>query len=54
LLNLEFEKRTNAIAFADDLIIAVRTETVRETENYANVEIRKITKWAKDNKITFN
>jgi hypothetical protein len=29
-------------------------ETVREAENYANIEIRKITNWAKENKITFN
>jgi len=54
LLNLEFKKRTKAIAYADDLSIVVRAEAVREAENYANIEIRKITKWAKDNKITFN
>jgi len=54
LLNLEFEKRTKAIAFADDLIIVVRAKTVQEVESYANIEIRKITQWAKDNKITFN
>jgi len=38
----------------DLLIIAVNAETVREAENYANIEISKIKKWAKDNKITFN
>jgi hypothetical protein len=54
LLNLEFGKRTKAIAFADDLLIAVRTENVREAENYANIEVNKITKWSEDNKITFN
>jgi hypothetical protein len=54
LLNLEFGKRTKAIAYADDLLIAVKAEMVREAENYANIEISKITKWAKDNKITFN
>ena len=32
----------------------VKAETVRKAENYANIEISKITKWAKDNKITFN
>jgi len=53
LLNLEFGKRTKAIAYADDLLMAVKVETVREAENYANIEISKITKWAKDNKITF-
>ena len=54
LLKLEFSKRTKAIAFADYLLIAVRAETVREAENYANIEIRKILNWAKDNKIVFN
>jgi hypothetical protein len=54
LLNLEYGKHTKAIAFADDLLIAVKAETVREAENYANIEIRKITNWARENKITFN
>jgi hypothetical protein len=54
LLNLKFGKRTKAIAYADDLLIAVKAETVREAKNYVNIEISKITKWAKDNKITFN
>ena len=54
LLNLNYGKRTKALAFADDLLIAVRTENVQETENFANIEIGKITNWAKENKITFN
>jgi len=54
LLNLEFGERTKAKAYADNLLIAVKVETVREAENYVNTEISKITKWAKDNKITFN
>jgi hypothetical protein len=49
LLNLEFGKRTKAIAFADDLLIAVRVETVREAENFAKIEIHKISNWAKYN-----
>jgi len=36
LLNLEFRKRTKAVAFADDLQMAVRAETVREAENFTN------------------
>jgi len=48
------EKRTKEIAYADDLLITVKVGTVREAENYANIEISKITKWAKDNSITFN
>jgi len=51
LINLEFGKRTKAIAFADDLQILVRMETVREAENLANVEISKISNFAKDKKI---
>ena len=54
LLNLKFGKRTKAIAFADDLLIAVRAENVQEAENYANIEIGKITNRAKYNKIMFN
>ena len=54
LLNLKFGKRTKAIAYADDLLIAVKAETVREAKNYVNIEISKITKCAKDNKITYN
>jgi len=53
LLKLHYGKRTKAIAFADDLLIAVRTENVQEAENFANIEMNKIN-WAKENKITFN
>ena len=54
LLNLQFTKSTKAVAFADDLIIAIRSETIRAAENISNIEISKITKWAKNNKINFN
>jgi hypothetical protein len=54
LLNLNYGKCTKAIAFADDLLIAVRAENVQEAENFANVEIGKIKNWAKENKIKFN
>jgi hypothetical protein len=54
LLNLKYSKRTKAIAFADDLLIATMAESVREAENRTNIEIRKISNWAKENKITFN
>ena len=53
LLNLNFEKWTRAIAFADDLLIAVKAATV-EVENFTNMEMKKITKWSKDNKLHFN
>jgi len=40
--------------FADDLIIVTRGKTVREAENIANIELSKISSWAKDIKIRFN
>jgi hypothetical protein len=54
LLNLDFGKRTKVIAFADDLLIAVKAGNPKEAENFANIEISKIAKWAADNKIKFN
>jgi hypothetical protein len=54
LLNLEIGKRTKAIAYADNLLVAVKAEMVREAQNYASIDISKITKWGKGNKITFN
>jgi len=39
-LNLHYGKRTEAIAFADDLLIAVRAENVQEAEHCANIEIK--------------
>ena len=54
LLNLKYGKRTKAIAFVDDLLIAVRGENFQEAENFANIDIGQISNWAKENKITFN
>jgi len=53
LLNLNFAKWTRAIAFADDLLIVVKASTVAEAENYMNMEMSKITKWSKENKLHF-
>jgi hypothetical protein len=39
LRNLDFGKRTKAIAFAHDLLIAVKVGTAKEAENFANIEI---------------
>jgi hypothetical protein len=50
LLNLNYMSRT--IAFADDLILITRGKTVREAENMANIEMTKISSWAKANKST--
>jgi len=48
LLNFEYDKRTKAITFADDLLIAVTAGTFREAENHANIEIRKISNLAEE------
>ena len=42
------------LAYADELIMAKRGESVRAVENYTKVELRKIKRWAKKNKIKFN
>jgi hypothetical protein len=54
LLNLQYKQNTRVIAFADDLMIMIRAELIGETENNANIEMDKIAKWARDNKINFN
>ena len=48
-----FKARTKALAFADDLMLAVRGDSVSAVENYSNGELSKITAWAKRNKIRF-
>jgi len=53
-LNLELTSRSKAIAFADDLIILIRGETVAEAENYRNLELRNLQEWAQNNKMKFN
>ena len=54
LLNMELITHSKAIAFADDIMILTRGDSVAEAENYTNIETRKIQEWAIDNKITFN
>ena len=46
--------RTKLVAFADDLIMATRGESVRAVESYVNVELSKINGWSKNNKTKFN
>ena len=53
LLELNYTNRTKAIAFADDLILMKRGNSDR-SGNIANVEMSKISTWAKANKIQFN
>jgi len=46
--------RTKVVAYADDLIMVTRSESIRAVENYMNLELSKIKGWAKNNKIKFS
>ena len=48
------KQNTRVIAFADDLLVMIRAESIGEGENNANIEMDKIANWARDNKITSN
>jgi ribonuclease HI len=52
LLNLEFSSHTKA--FADDLAIMTKGNTPTEAEVFANSDLAKIEKWAKENKMLTN
>ena len=54
LLNLQYTRRTKVVAFADDLLLITRGQTIKEAENFSNVEMSKITVWSKENKVHFN
>ena len=54
LLNILFTKNSKALAFADDLILAIRKETIRAAENISNIKMNKIAAWSRNNKIKFN
>jgi hypothetical protein len=54
LLNLRYTNHTKTVAFADDLVVMIKADSVGEAENIANVELSKISAWAKENKIRFN
>jgi len=41
-------------AFADDLIILTRGDTVTEAENFMNLAVTKVQKWAQNNRLGFN
>jgi hypothetical protein len=45
-LNLNFKECTQAVAFADDLILLTSGSTALEAENNVNIDLRKITDWA--------
>jgi hypothetical protein len=50
----EFTRRTKPVAFADDLILAIRGETVGEAKNFSILEMGKIIAWSKSKKIGFH
>ena len=54
VLNLQYKKHTRVLAFADDLLVMIRAESIGEAENNANIELNKIASWARDNKIKYN
>jgi hypothetical protein len=53
-INLKYTNHSKVVAFADDLIIMMKAESIGGAENIDNVELNKITEWATDNKIRFN
>ena len=53
-LNLHYKPDTKVIAFADDVLVMIKGKSSLIIENKANVKIKKISNWAKNNKITFN
>jgi len=42
------------LAYADDVVLAVKAESIRGAENITKREMGKIIRWAKNNKINFN
>ena len=53
LLNIQFTHHTKAIAFADDLVITTKAESIPEAENIMNAELSKISAWTRENKLKF-
>jgi hypothetical protein len=54
LLNLACKDKTKVVAFADDLILAIRADSIRAVKNYSNGDLSKIAAWSKINKTKFN
>jgi hypothetical protein len=45
---------TKIIAFAGDLLLLTRGKSVSEVENIANIELKSVSRWTKENKVRFN
>jgi hypothetical protein len=54
LLNIQLTDHTKVIAFADDLVIMTKAESIPEAENIMNAEMNKMSVWATENKLKFN
>jgi len=50
VLNLKFTDHTRVVAFADELILMIRADSISEAENIANIEMGKTAMWAKTTK----
>jgi hypothetical protein len=42
LLNLRYTNHTKTVALADDVVVMIKAESIRETENIVNVELSNI------------
>jgi len=51
LLNIKLTHHTKAIAFADDLLIMTKAESIPEAENIMNAELSKISTRARENEL---
>jgi hypothetical protein len=54
LLNMRYTNQYKTVAFAEHMVIMIKAESIREAENIANVELSRISTWAKQSKIRFN
>ena len=50
LLQLELTSHSKTIAFADDLLILTKGDSIVEAENFMNLELSKISDWAETTK----
>jgi len=51
---MELTRHSKVIAYADDVIILTKGESIVEAENCMNLDLRKISEWADNNELKFN
>ena len=54
MLQLKFMARAKVVSYVDDLLIAVRGDSIRAVKNYGNAEMSKTDEWSRKNKIKYN